>query len=132
MFHRAIWKFQRWWGKEIRKQFKDVVIEKCNSTEEGIVIIELENPSPIQVLSKTVELKGMLLLIKKESERYAEKNRTMFQTTSEEIRAFLGINILMGINKLPKMIIGQLKKETMTGDVLHLSSSCNSGLQNFN
>ena len=117
---------------EIRKQFKDVVIEKCNSTKEGIVIIELENPSPIQVLSKTVELKGMLLLIKKESERYAEKNRTMFQTTSEEIRAFLGINILMGINKLPKMIIGQLKKETMTGDVLHLSSSCNSGLQNFN
>ena len=74
----------------------------------------------------------MLLLIKKESERYAEKNRTMFQTTSEEIRAFLGINILMGINKLPKMIIGQLKKETMTGDVLHLSSSCNSGLQKFN
>ena len=43
------------------------------------------------------------MLLKTKSERYAEQNGRMFQTTLEELCAFLGINILMGIHKLPKM-----------------------------
>ena len=57
----------------------------------------------MQVFSKNVGLDGMLLLIKTESERYADQSGRMFQTSVEELRAFLGINILMGIHKLPKM-----------------------------
>ena len=56
-----------------------------------------------EVFGKTVGLEGLLLLSKTESERYAEQNGRMFQTTLEELCAFLGINILMGIHKLPKM-----------------------------
>ena len=40
--------------------------------------------------------------MKTKLERYAEQNGRMFQTTLEELCAFLEINILMGINKLPK------------------------------
>lgn len=69
---------QKW-----RKEFKEVVIEKCKSAKEGILNIEIENVSPIQVFSKTVGLERLLLLIKKESERYAEQNGRMFQTTSK-------------------------------------------------
>ena len=81
-----------------RKQFKEVVIAKCIFTKEGIINIEIENLLPIQVFSETVGLEGVLLLIKKESERYAEQNGRIFQMTSEELWAFLGINILIGIN----------------------------------
>ena len=57
----------------------------------------------MQVFAKMVGLEGLLLLLKTESERYAEQNGRMFQTTLEELCAFLGINILMRIHKLPKM-----------------------------
>lgn len=62
-----------------------------------------ENPSPLQVFSKTVGLEGVLTLIKIESERYAEQSGRTFQTSTAELSAFLGINILMGIHKLPSM-----------------------------
>ena len=57
----------------------------------------------MQVFAKTVGLKGLLSLLKTVSVRYAEQNGRMFQTTLEELCVFLGINILMGIHKLPKM-----------------------------
>ena len=76
---------------------------QCKCAKEGILNIEIENVSPIQVFSKTVGLERLLLLIKKESERYAEQNRRMFQTTSKQLYAFLDISILMGINKFPEM-----------------------------
>ena len=71
--------------------------------EDGIVNIGVQDPSPMQVFAKTVGLEGLLSLLKTESERYAEQNGRMFQTTLEELCAFLGINILMDIHKLPKM-----------------------------
>ena len=37
-----------------KKEFKEVVIEKCKCTKEGMLNIEIENVSPIQVFSKTV------------------------------------------------------------------------------
>ena len=86
-----------------KKQFKPLEIKKCTFAEEGIININLENPSPLQVFSETVGLEGLLTLIKTESERYAEQNGRIFQTSIEELSAFLGINILMGIHKLPSM-----------------------------
>ena len=86
-----------------RKQFKRAYVEKCVFAEDGIVNIDVQDPSPMQVFAKTVGLEGLLSLLKTESERYAEQNGRMFQTTLEELRAFLGINILIRIHKLPKM-----------------------------
>ena len=65
--------------------------------------IEIDNPSSFRVFSECVGLEGLLSLIKTESERYALQNGRVFQTTAEELSAFLGINILMGIHKLPSM-----------------------------
>ena len=42
-------------------------------------------------------------MLKTELERYTEQNGRMFQATLEELCGFLGINMLMGIHKLPKM-----------------------------
>ena len=86
-----------------KKQFKKPATKECTLAEEGIVNIELEHPSPLQVFSETIGLEGLLTLIKTESERYAEQNGRVFQTTTEELSAFLGINLLMGIHKLPSV-----------------------------
>lgn len=40
-------------------------------------------------------------MIKIESERYGAQNERVFQKTNDELAAFLGINIVMGINRLP-------------------------------
>ena len=90
---------------------------QCKCAKEGILNIEIENVSPIQVFSKIVGLERLLLLIKKESERYAEQNRRMFQTTSKQLYAFLDISILMGINKFPEMRDYWSVKECL-GDIL--------------
>ena len=71
-------------------------MEKCAFVEDGIVNIDVQDPS-------TVDREGLLLLLKTKSERYAEQNGRVVQTTLEELSVFLGINILMGIHKLPKM-----------------------------
>ena len=84
-----------------RRRFREQEIKNCSLTEEGIVNITLENPSPLQVFAETIGLEGLLTLIKVESERYAEQNGRVYQTTIDELAAFLGINILMGINHLP-------------------------------
>ena len=63
--------------------------------------INCENPSLFQVFTETIGLERLLTLIKIESERYAAQNWRVFQTANDELAAFLGINILMGINRLP-------------------------------
>ena len=85
----------------MRRRFRKQEINNCSLTEEGIVNITLENPSPLQVFAETYSLGCLLTLIKVQSERYAEQNGRVYETTIDELAAFLGINILMGINRLP-------------------------------
>ena len=86
-----------------RKQYNPTAVKACTLAEEGILNIVFESPSPLQIFSETVGLEGLLTLIKTESERYAEQSVRTFQTSTAEISAFLGKNILMGIHKLPSM-----------------------------
>ena len=46
-----------------RKHFKGAYVEKCVFSEDGIVNIEVQDPSPLQVVAKTVGLEGLLLLL---------------------------------------------------------------------
>ena len=89
------------WKK--RQQFKKAYVEKCVFAEDGIVNIDVQDPSPIQVFAKTVGLEGLLSLLKTQLERYAAQNGRMLQNTLEELCAFLRISILMDIHKLPQM-----------------------------
>ena len=86
-----------------RKQFKRAYMVQCVFAEDGVINIDVQDPSPMQVFAKAVGLEGLLSLLKTKSERYAEQNGRMFQTTLKELCAFLGINILMGIHKLIKI-----------------------------
>ena len=65
--------------------------------------METENVTPFEAFSKCIGLPGLLSIMKIESERYAAQNRRQFQISEEEFCAFLGVNLLMGINKLPTM-----------------------------
>ena len=46
-------------------------------------------------------LEELLKLIIKQSNVYANQNRRNFTVTKEELKGFLGINVIMAINKLP-------------------------------
>ena len=54
-----------------RKQFKRAYVKKFVFAEDSIVNINVQDPSPMQVFAKTVDLEGLLSLLKTESERYA-------------------------------------------------------------
>ena len=65
--------------------------------------MQTENVTPFEAFSKCIGLPGLLSIMKIESERYAAQNGRQFQISEEWFCAFLGVNLLMGINKLPAM-----------------------------
>ena len=86
-----------------RKRFNDEPLKECSLTTNGEVNIRFECPSPYKVFNECIGLNGLLTMLKTESERYTAQNGRQFQISEEEINAFLGVNILMGIQKLPSI-----------------------------
>ena len=60
-----------------------------------------ETVSPIEIFSLVTGLKELLEVIVEQSTLYAHQNGRNFTVTKEELKAFLGINFNMAINKLP-------------------------------
>ena len=60
-----------------------------------------ETVSPIETFSLVTGLEELLELIVEQSNLYAHQNGRNFTVTKEELKAFLGINFVMAINKLP-------------------------------
>ena len=60
-----------------------------------------ETVSPIEIFSLLIGLEDLLELIVKQSNIYDHQNGINFTVTKEELKAFLGINFVMAINKLP-------------------------------
>ena len=65
--------------------------------------MQTENVTPFEAFSKCIGLPGLLSMMKIEPEKYAAQNGRQFQISEEEFCAFLGVNLLMGINNLPTM-----------------------------
>ena len=86
-----------------RKCFAKTPLHPCSLKEEDVVDMETENVTPFEAFSKCIGLPGLLSMMEKESERYAAQNGRQFQISEDEFCAFLGANVLMGINKLPAM-----------------------------
>ena len=86
-----------------RKRFAKTPLQPCSLKEKGIVNMQTENVTPFEAISKCSGLPGLLSMIEIESERYAAQNGRQFQISGEEFCAFLGVNLLMGINKLATM-----------------------------
>ena len=60
-----------------------------------------ETVSLIEIFSLVTGLEELLELIVEQSNFYDHQNGTNFIVTKEEVEAFLGINFVMAINKLP-------------------------------
>ena len=60
-----------------------------------------ETVSPIEIFSLVTGLEELLEMIVEQLNLYAYQNRRNFTVTKEELKAFLGINFIMTINKLP-------------------------------
>ena len=86
-----------------RKRFAKTPLQPCSLKEEGVVNMQTKNVTPFEAFSRCIGLPGLLSAMKIESERYAAQNGRQFQISKEEFCAFLGVNLLMGINKLPIM-----------------------------
>ena len=57
--------------------------------------------SPLDVFEKLMQLDKLVTLIVTETNRYAQQNERNFVTKTEEMKAFLGMNYMIGVNKLP-------------------------------
>ena len=65
--------------------------------------MQTENVTSFEAFSECIGLPGLLSMMKIKSEKYAAQNGRQFQISEKEFCAFLGVNLLMGINKLPTM-----------------------------
>ena len=63
----------------------------------------MENANPLQIFESTMKLNELVKIICDQSNLYAAQNGREFATTPEKIRAFLGINYIMSISKLPNL-----------------------------
>ena len=62
-----------------------------------------EHSTPFSVFENALDFAQLVEIIVKETNKYAQQNGRNFSRNSDEIRAFLGINFVMGINKLPSI-----------------------------
>ena len=89
--------------EELRKWTKKVKVtkqERCHLVPEIQRNLN-ETVSPIEIFSLLTGLKELLEWIVEQSSLYAHQDRRNFTVTREELKAFLGINFIMAINKLP-------------------------------
>ena len=63
-----------------------------------------ETVSPIEIVSLVTGLEELLKLLVEQSNLYADQNGRNFTVTKEELKAYLGINFVMAIKKLPKIV----------------------------
>ena len=60
-----------------------------------------EHHAPFDIFPAVTGIDNLIKLIVVESNLYAQQKERQFQTNEQEARAFLGINYVMPINKLP-------------------------------
>ena len=85
-----------------RKRFAKTHLQSC-SLKEGVVNMQTENVTLFEAFSNCIGLPGLLSIIKIKSETYGAQNGRQFQISEEEFCGFLGVNLFLGINKLPTM-----------------------------
>ena len=73
-------------------------------TLEAEVLVDLDHGSaPFDIFHTVTGMNELLEIIVTETNRYTTQKGCNFETTEDEINAFLGINFIMGINKLPSL-----------------------------
>ena len=73
---------------------------KKECTLEAEVLVNLDNGSiPFDIFPTVTGMNELLEIIVTETNRYATQNGHNFETAEDEMKAFLGINFIMDINK---------------------------------
>ena len=81
---------------------------KNECTLEAEVIVDLDHGiTPFDTFQTVTGMNELLKIIVTETNRYAAQKVCNSETTEDEMKAFLGINSIIGINKLPSLTIGQ-------------------------
>ena len=74
---------------------------KKECTLEVEVLVDLDHDStPFDIFQTVTEMNELLEITVMETNRYSTQKVHNFETTEDEMKAFLGINFIMGINKL--------------------------------
>ena len=98
------------------------IVFRWDKTPERIAIPEREGPipdgrvtididvfvdpielDPLEVFEKVSKLDKLINLTIKESKRYMNQNGKVFDICAEEMKAFFGINLMMGYHRLPEI-----------------------------
>ena len=76
-----------------------------NTTEFGKVTLELENnPRPYEVFKKLTQFDEFLSeIVIPQTKLYSQQNGHVFSTTMEEMKAFFGMQIVMGYHRVPSI-----------------------------
>ena len=71
---------------------------------EAELFVDLDHGSTHADIFQTVTgMNELLEIIKTETNRYVTLKGCNFETMEDEMKAFLGINVIKGINKLPSL-----------------------------
>ena len=84
-----------------KRTSKFIKAKKC--TLEANILLEMENTNPLQTFESTMKFNELVKIICDQSNLYAAQNGRAFDIFPEEIGAFLGINCIMSISKLPNL-----------------------------
>ena len=85
---------------KLTKKAKITKQEECHLVSEIQPNLN-ETVSPIEIFSLVIGLEELLGLIFEQSNLYARQNGRNFTVTKKELKAYLAINFVMAINKLP-------------------------------
>ena len=72
-------------------------------TLEANILLDIPNANPLLIFGGTTNLNELVKYICDQRNLYATQSGRECATNSDEIRAFLGINHIMSISKLPNM-----------------------------
>ena len=77
---------------------------KKECTLEAEVLVDLDHgATPFDIFQTVTGMNELLEIIVMKTKRCATQKGRNFETTEDEMKAFLGINFIIGINKLPSL-----------------------------
>ena len=90
--------------EEWKWEDKEKPMTKKECTLQAEVLLDLDRGSTqFDIFQTVIGMNELLEIIVTEMNRYATQKGCNFETTEDEMKAFLGINFMMGINKLPSL-----------------------------
>ena len=90
--------------KEWKWEDKEKPMTKKKCTLQAEVLVDLDQGStPFDIFRTVTGTNELLEIIVTETNRQATQKGHNFETTEDEMKTFLGMNFIMGINKLPSL-----------------------------